>query len=185
MERTIPQPGDQQPEIPPKAQTREPMPLADQPSPTSDAPPEKVGMAGGVTQIVPAELSGAEKVAVNERITAMNDLTEMTAQQMAMMGLRGQSPEAVLIVTVYTQVRHLQAMFDGLCDLLLSAQGLVAVSTEATKTDPNAGDIGLSPLNRLNYLKVGTLKAEQASAMIRRQILSQGSGGMPGKGKGS
>lgn len=161
------------------------MPLADQPSPTSDAPAEKPAVVEGEMKIVPAQLTAAEKEAINKRINAMNELTQVTAQQMSMMGLRGQSPEAVLLVTVYTQLRHLQAMYDGLTDLLLASKMLVAVPNERTETDPNAGDIGIGPLSRLNYFQAGTFKAEQASAMIRRQILSQGSGGMPGKGKGS
>lgn len=190
MERTIPQPGDPQPEVPPKAQTNEavqPMPLADQPTADSDAPPqEAVTMPDGKSaQMVAAQLTRQEQAALVQRQNAMTDLTKMTQNQLEMMGLRGQTPQDVLLFTLYAQVRHLQSMFDALCDVLLAAPMLVSVPSPDPALAAKGEDqqIGVGPLSRETYFKVCSLKAEAQVSMIRRQMLSAGGVTLPKPGR--
>jgi hypothetical protein len=171
-------------ELPPK-----PEPMAAQPTATSDAPPSKVEPSPGEptkARIVQRNLSPAEKAAVNERQNALNDLAAITQQQMAVLGLQMNGPTPVLLALLYTQVRQLQAMFDGMCDLLMTAPMLISVpNPDPEKAAANLEpQIGVGPVNFINYFKACTLKAEQQVSMIQRQILSAGGAVPPHGSKG-
>jgi hypothetical protein len=138
--------------------------------------------ADGTAQVVPVDFTPAEKEALNKRLNEFNALAKITAEQMNMlMGPEvSNHPLGVLVALLYNQVRQLQCLYDGMTDLLLAGRFVVAVPNPDKPDDFQAGKLGVSPLSRKSYFDVTSLKAEQMTTSIRRQMLSAG-GAVPKK----
>jgi hypothetical protein len=132
---------------------------------TDEAP--KVDQPTPPINISPADLTPAEKVALNERTNAMLELAKVTVVQVQAM--QGQIDAVAMLV----ELRQQKAALEALIDLLLSAQ-LVVVG-EPDPANPDQLRFGASPLNRKQFFEVCALRAEQQASNIRKMMLTMGS----------